>query len=524
VDQVTPSTIYTGRFSMWRSTNAGGNWVEVSGLGPCPVPDPQASGTLYTCDGLRMSVDSGTSIIELNPSVPHPIWTGESPPIRLRGLAIDPKDSQVRYAGAHQPIGVYRSLDGGSSYHLADSGIESVSVSSIVIDPVDTSVLYAGTSDSDYWPTASGSGVFRSENGGDTWAPLNEGLAGLVVTALALDSSGASDLVRLYAGVADSPWGEVAGHSIYKLEIERRAGISARVKPGVYRNGRWLLDTNGNGTFEPGMDFDFILGWPGATPVTGDWNGDGRKKTGVFAAGFWFLDYDGDGVFNPESSGGPDKQFPFGWDGVTPVVGDWNGDGRDSVGVHANGFWFIDYDGDRLWHPESSGGPDKIFGFGGWPGVELVLGDWNGDGRTKLGLYSQGFWFLDYDGNYAWDGGVADKVFGFGWTGAKPMVGDWNGDGRDSVAVYSGGFWFFDYDGDTQWNPAPGGQDRIFGLGWTGAIPVVGDWNGDGRVSAGVFSAGTWFLDFDASGAWNPLIAKAISWGELGDTPFAGRW
>jgi hypothetical protein len=32
-----------------------------------------------------------------------------------------------------------------------------------------------------------------------------------------------------------------------------------------------------------------------------------------------------------------------------PLAGDWNGDGIDEVGVFWNGFWFIDVNGNRLW-------------------------------------------------------------------------------------------------------------------------------------------------------------------------------
>lgn len=294
------------------------------------------------------------------------------------------------------------------------------------------------------------------------------------------------------------------------------AGLPGASKPGFYREGLWSLDVNADGVFETGTDRSFFLGFPGAQPVRGDWDGDGRTDVGVFAAGYWFLDYDGDGHWD---GGTNDKQFAFGWAGVTPVVGDWNGDGRDSVGVHSNGFWFLDYDGDALW---DGGTTDKVFGFGGWDGVEIQIGDWNGDGRDKLGLYANGFWFLDYDGDYVWDGGTVDKIFPFGWAGAKPLVGNWNGDGRDAVAVYANGFWFFDYDGDSLWNPS--GADRTFGLGWPGAQVVVGDWNGDGHDKAGVFGAGNWFLDYDGSGTWNPLIDVVTAWGRLGDIPFPGVW
>jgi hypothetical protein len=53
-----------------------------------------------------------------------------------------------------------------------------------------------------------------------------------------------------------------------------------------------------------------------------------------------------------------------------------------------------------------------------------LTGDWNGDGRTKIGVYNQGFWFLDYDGSYTWDGGIADKIASWG-LGSTPMPGRW---------------------------------------------------------------------------------------------------
>lgn len=294
------------------------------------------------------------------------------------------------------------------------------------------------------------------------------------------------------------------------------AGASAPPdRPGVYRGGRWLLDRNGDGVFTPSVDRDFYLGFPGATPVRGDWNGDGVEDAGVYANGFWFLDYDGNGVWD---GGSLDKMFPFGWSGATPVVGDWDGDGRDSVGVYANGFWFLDYDGDFAW---DGGSTDKIFGLG-WPGVELLVGDWNGNGRDKVGVFANGFWFLDYNGNYAWDGGGVDRAYGFGWAGVTPVVGDWNGDGRDSSGVFLDGAWFLDYDGDGQWNPAAG--DRNLGLGGSGWAPVVGDWNADGRESAGVFSNGSWYLDYDASGDWDALLDRLVAWGQSQDLPAAGRW
>lgn len=294
-------------------------------------------------------------------------------------------------------------------------------------------------------------------------------------------------------------------------------GPSSRTEPdrvGVYQNGTWWID----------HDLDeqlvsrrrFFLGFEGAQPFVGDWNGDGLDEAGVFANGFWFLDYDGNGKWD---GGLVDKLFPFGWASATPVVGDWNGDGADDVGVYANGFWFLDYDGNRIW---DGGVADRLFPFG-WEGVTPLVADWDGDGRDQVGVYNLGFWFLDYDGDSLWDGGTKDKFFPWGWDGVELVVGDWNGDGRDQAGVYSNGFWFLDHNGDMSWDN--GIEDRIITLGGDGAVPVVGDWNGSGTDKAGVAWNQSWFLDRNGSGVWEPNLDATLAPAPLdGQLPVVGRW
>ncbi len=31
--------------------------------------------------------------------------------------------------------------------------------------------------------------------------------------------------------------------------------------------------------------------------------------------------------------------------------------------------------------------------------IKTVVGDWNGDGKTKIGIFRNGTWYLDADGN-----------------------------------------------------------------------------------------------------------------------------
>jgi len=81
-------------------------------------------------------------------------------------------------------------------------------------------------------------------------------------------------------------------------------------------------------------------------------------------------------------------------------------------------------------------GTDRSF-FLGWAGATIVTATGTGMAERKSGCTATGIWFLDYDGNGVWDGGVKDKLVAWGWTGATPIVGDWNGDGKTKIGVYS---------------------------------------------------------------------------------------
>src|SRR5687767_7998473 len=73
--------------------------------------------------------------------------------------------------------------------------------------------------------------------------------------------------------------------------------------------------------------------------------------------------------------------------------------------------------------------------------------------------------------------GEADAgTFQFGI--AMPVAGDWNGDGRDDIGTFNRNTatWSLRY-GASEGIPDAG----VFLFGQPGSLPVVGDWNGDGR-------------------------------------------
>jgi len=116
-----------------------------------------------------------------------------------------------------------------------------------------------------------------------------------------------------------------------------------------------------------------------------------------------------------------------------------------------------------------------------------VVGDWNGDGTSKIGLFRKGTWYLDIDGTHQLP---SSKAIGWGKEGDVPMVGDWNGDGRTKIGVFSKGIWYLDIDGSHKLT-----SSRIVRWGQAGDLPVLGDWNKDRKTKIGVFRSDTWFLD-----------------------------
>jgi putative chitinase len=172
------------------------------------------------------------------------------------------------------------------------------------------------------------------------------------------------------------------------------------------------------------------LGQPGDVPFTGDWDGDGRDNLGLYRpsnATFTLLD----------AQGRPMPPIAFGIAGTDalPVAGDWNGDGRDSIGVYRRAdatFYFRD-DRGRVIPAISVAAPGSD--------LRPLAGDWDGDRRDGLALYrpADASFLISDDATGAAatppTGGVPWPAR-FGQPGDLSLVGDWDGDGNDSVGVY----------------------------------------------------------------------------------------
>ena len=93
--------------------------------------------------------------------------------------------------------------------------------------------------------------------------------------------------------------------------------------------------------------------------------------------------------------------------------------------------------------------------------------------------------------------------------------------GADEIGVFRNGGWWLDYNGNGVWNS---GTDLYYNWGTTGDVPLVGDWNGDGKTEVGVFRKGGWWLDYNGKGVWNSGTDLYYTWGGTGDKPVLGKW
>jgi len=259
------------------------------------------------------------------------------------------------------------------------------------------------------------------------------------------DSNGESDTVTGFVSVTDSSVG-----SAYKTGLVDTT------------QGKWhLLDNAGVEVTS------FFYGNPGDLPFMGDWDGDGIETPGLYRQvdGFVYLR-------NFNTRGIADVSFFFGNPGDVPIAGDFNGNGFDTVSIYrpsSQTFYIINdlgEDGGELGAAEFS----YVFGN---PGDNPFVGDFDGDGVETVGLHRESTGLVYFRNSHSQ--GNADNEFVFGNPGDHLIAGDWTGDGVFTPAVFrpSSTTMFFKYtnsqgNADNQYIPSPAGTTWLPVSGVTG--------------------------------------------------------
>jgi hypothetical protein len=198
-------------------------------------------------------------------------------------------------------------------------------------------------------------------------------------------------------------------------------------------------------------------------PIVGDWTGSGTKRIGIFRNGTWILDTNGNGTIDAS-----DRTVVFGQAGDIPVVGDWRGTGHIALGLFRQGTFILDLSGHLSGVP--TGLKDATYSFGQGGDIPIVA-DWSGSGTTKVGVFRNGLWLVDYNGDGVFNG--LDRSYVYGQAGDFPVVGDWDSSGNPpKIGIYRAGLWVLDYDGDNVWT-VPGLNEMSLGFGFAGYTPLV---------------------------------------------------
>ncbi len=192
------STLYVavGSGGVWKTVNAGTTWKPIFDIQDsysigCLTLDPSNPNTIWVGtgenvggrhvgfgDGVYVSRDAGAT------------WknSGLKNSEHISKIIIHPEDSDVIWVAVQGPLwskggdrGLYKSTDGGVTWSKTLGNEEWTGVTDIVLDPTNPDILYAATWDrhrtvAAYMGGGPGSGIHRSEDGGQNWVKLTEGI------------------------------------------------------------------------------------------------------------------------------------------------------------------------------------------------------------------------------------------------------------------------------------------------------------------------------------------------------------
>ena len=115
------------------------------------------------------------------------------------------------------------------------------------------------------------------------------------------------------------------------------------------------------------------------------------------------------------------------------------------------------------------------------------------------------------------DTGFADYALNYGLPGDYPVVGDWDGNGTVTIGIYRGNTFYLRNENTN------GFATIVFDFGQAGDQPIAGDWNGDGVDTIGIYRPSTGqFLLRNSNDAGPAEMSFYL--GNVGDVGIAGDW
>ncbi|MEE6286871.1 family 78 glycoside hydrolase catalytic domain [Georgenia sp. MJ173] len=198
-----------------------------------------------------------------------------------------------------------------------------------------------------------------------------------------------------------------------------------------------------------------------------------------------------------------DVHFRYGRWADQVLVGDWDGNGTDTIAVRRDNVFHVS-------NAQKGGDADVVFTYGR-PGDVILVGDWNGDGTDTLAVRRG----AEYHVKNSLRGGDADTVFTYGRDTDEVLVGDWNGDGTDTFAVRRDATYHVK-------NSLRGGDaDTVFTYGRAEDVTHAGDWDGSGTDTLAIQRGRTYHVNNSLRGGDADTV---VTFGRLADEVYVGDW
>ena len=227
IDRDKPRRLFaaTGRGGVQRSDDGGQSWREINdGIlykEAWSIAQHPDSGEIFVGTGPSAVFKSGdggdhwTDCEKLR-ELPETIdWTFPRPPhvSHVKGLALDPVDPKIVF-GAIEEGWIVRSQDGGQSWQNIKHGVE-FDAHSVAVMPDDPTVVLV----------SSGTGVYKSINGGDNFFESNHGLDCRYMAQLVCNPARPDLLFTAAAAVPPPLWRrpEGAGTKFYRSENQGKS-------------------------------------------------------------------------------------------------------------------------------------------------------------------------------------------------------------------------------------------------------------------------------------------------------------
>jgi PKD repeat protein len=142
---------------------------------------------------------------------------------RINAIAFHPTSKGTIYVGAPAG-GLWVTTDSGTTWSVKTDALATLGVSAIAIDPGTPGTIYIGTGDRDHYD-APGLGVMKSTNSGSTWSSANSGMGNVTVSKLLIDPKNTSILIAatssgIYRSTnSGGSWTKTSSNSVFYKDL-----------------------------------------------------------------------------------------------------------------------------------------------------------------------------------------------------------------------------------------------------------------------------------------------------------------